>query len=326
MSNIGGRHERILSIYDSLLNGEDFNLNSAADYFCVSKKTIKRDIDDIRNFLSEKQNEKGISSELIYNRKNNTYYLNHDNTLKSKEIFIICKILLESKALCKKEFEVILEKLLKITAQDQDNKLVKDMIANENYHYNEPQHKKKLLDDIWNLSMAIKSCLKIKIKYNRLTKPTYKERVIEPVGIMFSDYYFYLIAFIPEKKTKYPTVYRIDRISEYEISNEKFKVPYSSRFEEGEFRKRVQFMYGGDLLHLEFKYYGESPEAILDRLPTAEIVNKEEGKCIFKAEIFGRGIKPWLLAQADKIEVLKPIELRQEMQDLISNMLCNYMD
>jgi len=108
--------------------------------------------------------------------------------------------------------------------------------------------------------------------------------------------------------------------------NEKFKVPYSSRFEEGEFRKRVQFMYGGDLLHLEFKYYGESPEAILDRLPTAEIVNKEEGKCIFKAEVFGRGIKPWLLAQANKIEVLKPIELRQEMQELISNMLCNYMD
>ena len=35
----------------------------------------------------------------------------------------------------------------------------------------------------------------------------------------------------------YPTIYRIDRIKDYKVLNECFKIPYKDRFEEGEFRK-----------------------------------------------------------------------------------------
>jgi len=45
----------------------------------------------------------------------------------------------------------------------------------------------------------------------------------------------------------YPTIYRVDRLEELEVLNEHFSVPYAERFEEGEFRKRIQFMYGGKL-------------------------------------------------------------------------------
>ena len=37
------------------------------------------------------------------------------------------------------------------------------------------------------------------------------------------------------------------------------------RSAEGEFRKRVQFMYGGRLEHIRFRYTGPSLEAVLDR-------------------------------------------------------------
>ena len=44
---------RVLSIYDKLVRGETVNKISEATWFGVNEKTIQRDIDAIRNFLSQ---------------------------------------------------------------------------------------------------------------------------------------------------------------------------------------------------------------------------------------------------------------------------------
>ena len=63
---------------------------------------------------------------------------------------------------------------------------------------------------------------------------------------MFSEYYFYLAAFIDDDRVKenfnvlndsFPTIYRIDRIQGLKVLEERYRIPYSGRFEEGEFRK-----------------------------------------------------------------------------------------
>ena len=100
----------------------------------------------------------------------------------------------------------------------------------------------------------------------------------------------------------FPTIYRIDRIRSFEVLEEHFRVPYKDRFEEGEFRKRVQFMYGGRLQRIRFKYTGPSIEAVLDRLPTARIVEQNESGWTIQAEVFGKGIDMWLRSQGDYIE------------------------
>lgn len=324
MNYIGGRHDRVLSIYSNLMYGRAVNVKDAAEHYSVSTRTIKRDIDDIRSFLFEQGAENGLYKEVLYDRAKDNYYLTGADKLSSRELFALCKVLLESRAFCKGEFNSLLDKIIEFCANDNDLIHIKDMIANERFHYCEPAHKKAIVDTIWDLSVAIKNHNRIKIVYERLTEPKHKERIIEPVGLMFSDFYFYLAAFIPEKQTQFPTIYRVDRISELRILKENFKVPYSNRFEEGEFRKRIQFMYGGDLLKLEFKYFGESAEAIMDRLPTAEIISKEDGCYTFKAEVFGRGIKPWILSQTDRIEIIKPVELRDEITELLKKMTERY--
>lgn len=73
----------------------------------------------------------------------------------------------------------------------------------------------------------------------------------------------------------YPTIYRIDRIKDLTVTNEHFTLPYKDRFEEGEFRKRVQFMFRGKLRRIKFDYTGYSVEAVLDRFPTAKILNED---------------------------------------------------
>lgn len=127
---------------------------------------------------------------------------------------------------------------------------------------------------------------------------------------MFSEYYLYLLAFIRgiDRKAEFenpddlfPTIYRVDRVQSFHITDEHFQVPYRERFQEGEFRKRMQFMYGGKLQKICFKYTGSSIEAVLDRLLTAEIVEQTEDGWVVKAEIFGKGIYMWLRSQGEYI-------------------------
>jgi predicted DNA-binding transcriptional regulator YafY len=105
---------------------------------------------------------------------------------------------------------------------------------------------------------------------------------------------------------------------------EKFKIPYANRFEEGEFRKRVQFMYAGELVKLQFRYSGNSIEAILDRLPTARVLSEDKDGCVVEAEVYGKGVLMWLLSQGDMVEILKPDSYRSEMKELLEQMLKKY--
>lgn len=41
----------------------------------------------------------------------------------------------------------------------------------------------------------------------------------------------------------FPTIYKIDRIKNFQVLNEHFQLPYRDRFEEREFRKRVQLWF-----------------------------------------------------------------------------------
>lgn len=135
--------------------------------------------------------------------------------------------------------------------------------------------------------------------------------LIQPVGIMFSEYYFYLTALIcaseemPDvPKRPFPTIYRNDRIAEYEILEDHFHVPYANRFEEEEFRKRIPFMFGGELRTIKFLYKGISIEAVLDRFPTAEIMEHTEKGWKIRDEVYGEGVNMWLREQGDMVGVL----------------------
>lgn len=63
-------------------------------------------------------------------------------------------------------------------------------------------------------------------------------------------------------------------------------------------------MYGARLNTVKFEYFGDSVEAILDRLPTAKILNEDEGKYVIQVEVFGIGIDMWVSSQGDLIKVI----------------------
>lgn len=305
---------RILYLYSKLINGETISKSTEADRFGVNKRSIQRDFDELRMFFENQFAEGKSNKKLVYDRSSNTYQLIEDNSslLSNSEILAISKILLESRSMCKDDMQSIINKLLSISVPKKNQTIIKELVANEMLLYIEPQHKKHFIGNMWDIGIAVKEHRKMKIEYQK-PDDMIVERIIKPVGIMFSEYYFYLTTFIDkiDKTTEFtnpddifPTIYRIDRIIDFKLMNDLFDVPYKDKFEEGEFRKRVQFMYGGKLRFIRFKYKGVNPEAVLDRLPTAKIISQDSEGFVISAEVFGDGVDMWLRSQGDMIELI----------------------
>ena len=308
--------ERVLGVYTKLINGSVVYKSEEAANYCVNERSIQRDIDDIRLFLDRKGSEDGIINTIVYDRMAKGYRLEkmYHQKLTNGEILAICKILLDSRAFLKKEMIEILDKLISSCVPDKNKKEVLDLIKNEEFHYVELQHKTRFLDNLWSIGQTIRTSQCIEIDYERIKDGSIVRRKLQPVAIMFSEYYFYLTAFIDDEDVKkgfdvindsFPTIYRIDRIKNLKILNEKYHIPYSDRFEEGEFRKRIQFMYGGKIQKVEFNYSGKDIDAILDRLPTAKILHEMGGVYTISAEVFGKGIDMWFRSQGDMVSEIK---------------------
>lgn len=305
--------DRVLEIYSRLVSGDILSKTELAQQFHVAERSVQRDIDSLRCFFTEQ----GLQQNIVYDKAAKGYRMEitTGSLLNNSEILAVCKVLLESRSMRKDEMIPILDKLIACCVPECSKKAVTKLLANEKYHYVEPHHGCFILNGLWEIGEAVQNHQVMEIEYERLKDPKLVLRRVQPVGIMFSEYYFYLTAFLEEKDgfenpdDVFPTIYRIDRIRKFKILDEHFKVPYKDRFQEGEFRKRIQFMYGGKLERIKFKYTGSSIEAVLDRLPTANAW-EEKNTYIVEAETFGVGVLMWLLSQGSKVEVLSPTVLR----------------
>lgn len=302
----GNKGFRLLSIRERLSKGEWINKAKLAKEYNVTDKTIQRDIDDLRAYLAENALS-AYSGDIKYDKSQNAYYLVQaaQSTLTSQEVLAVGKILLESRAFCKTELDAMLVKLL-VQLTVKERKQVEEIIRNEQFYYVPLQHNKQLLNPVWELSQYIVKSEIVQIAYVRKDGVA-RTHAIKPVSIMFSEYYFYLIAYMADNSKDYPTVFRIDRLDHIKGTGEKFSIPYREKFNEGEFRKRVQFMYSGELRKVTFEFSGSSLEAVLDRLPTAKVLSGHEGTYIIQAEVYGDGIDMWLRSQGEYIKLLDKV-------------------
>lgn len=310
--------DRMLEMYARLAEGKIIYKPEEAVHYKCSPRSIQRDIDDLRSFFHNQSDATGVVQDIIYDRQLKGYKLVPPlrNVLTNQEVFAVLKILLESRSLSRREIEPIIEKLIDCCVPKERKSFVTNLIGSERFHYVPPHHDKDILDTVWHLGEAVKEHWEVEIDYKKPADGTVVHRLLQPAGIMFSEFYFYLAAFIVQSKDNpinfeidkdpCPTIYRIDRIESFNVTNRHFNVPYSNRFEEGEFRKRIQFMYGGRLRKIKFYYKGSFVEPVLDRLPTAEVIGRNEaGHFLITAEVFGNGVDMWLRSQGDLVEVVE---------------------
>ena len=307
--------ERVLNIYDRLLAGEIIHKGAEAERFQVNVRTIQRDLEDIRAYFAENPE---VKLELKYDRNKKGYHLYQRDrkTLTNGEILTVCKILLESQALVKDEMYNIIEKFILSNDPYCDVKRVNHLISNEKFHYLEPKHSKKLVEQIWELSSAITDQQILLVSYHDQATKKLVKRMIQPVGLLCSECNFYLAAYFCNEdactdmlKSECPAVFRLDRLDEYEVLGDHFRVVYKDRFEEGEFKKKLYENFSNKPTMLKFRYTGDDVSRIFMRFPTAEIVEHDQNGWLFSAHTNGVGAIIWLMGQDDKVEILEGAEL-----------------
>lgn len=176
----GDRGLRMLDIFERLNKGERISKRDLTVYYGVGEKTIQRDIEDIRNYLAEKHGYEPDAT-IKYNRGQNCYYLVRFERewLSNQEVLAICKILLESRAFTNEEMNRLLEKLL-AQATPTQRKIVERIIKSESINYIPLQHKKPLVDTLWQVSSAIVQEHPLRFSYTRQDGRT-KERMAKPL-------------------------------------------------------------------------------------------------------------------------------------------------
>lgn len=314
--------QRMLEMLLLALKGEELSNKDLANEYGVSTRTIGRDITEIKNFLADHREITG-HSELEYEHQIKAHKLNmeDDDFLQDQEIMILVEILIGSRAIDYLDLLRIVKKLKRFTTP-KDRQLLENLIAKETYQYKDAQVKiecRNLLENVWKLNKHIKFGKEITIRYMKMNESII-ERRIKPLSIMFTDYYFYLIAVTVSDQEKIPKYYRIDRITNFTEHREALLKDDSLKFDEGELRKKSLLMWPGPERRVVFEFKGPSLQAILDKIPTAKVIDKVDNKYIVEADVYGDGIKMFLLSQGSWVKVLEPESFVCEMRDEIHKM------
>ena len=316
------KQERVLEIFFRCLRGEDVSVQKLADEYEVSTKSITRSINDLKTFLAEHRDLVG-NTELQYSYQDKCYHLHMDEFLSNKELFALVEVMIGARAFSRMELLALTDKLKRFTTTKDRNKL-NELIRKELYHYSEVKHDCDSVQDmLWQLVSCITEKKEITIEYCRMDRAIVTHRLC-PASVMFTDFYFYLIAFAVDGNTEKPLYFRVDRIKNITQHRKSVTITGAPEFDEGLLRKRSLLMWPGKLRTIRFEFTGPSVQAVLDKLPTAKIVEKNAGKYIVEAEVYGDGIKMWLLSQGSWVKVVAPNELVLEIKSEIEKMANQY--
>ena len=317
------RRDRVLEIFFRGLRGEDLSVQRLADEYEVSTKSVTRSLNDLKAFLADHRDLVG-NTELQYSHQDKCYRLYMDEFLSNKELFALVEVMIGARAFSKEELLELTSKLKRFTTPEDRTKL-NELVRKELYHYPEVKHDCDSVQEyLWQLVNCISEKQEISIDYYRMDRKWVTHR-LRPASVMFTDYYFYLIAYMAEGLTDKPYYFRIDRIRQITVHRKRFTTEDTPAFDEGLLRQRSLFMWPGKLQTIRFEFTGPSVQAVLDKLPTAKIIERDGKKYLIEAEVYGNGIKMWLLSQGAWVKVVAPQELVTEMRSSIREMLDKYM-
>ena len=234
------------------------------------------------------------------------------------------KVVLGCRCFQKEDLLNLIAKLKRMTTP-KDREQFENLIRKELYHYHEIKSDcNMVIDYLWKLIQAIEDKQILTITYYKMNREQVK-RKIRPASILFSEYYFYLIAYDADDETCRAKYFRVDRIVSIVTHRERFSLKREYDFDEGDLREKNQFMFPGKTEKIRFSFSGLSVQAILDRLPTAKVVEKNGKESIIEAEVnHGRGIIMYLLSQGAWVKVLSPQSLVDEMREELQKMQSFY--
>jgi predicted DNA-binding transcriptional regulator YafY len=299
----------------------NWDANKFADYFNISVRTFHRD--------KKMMEELGIP---IYYNKNLKEYKILDNfrfkapNLDQKEteaVLLAAKEYQNRSFPMKKELESGLAKVYNSLPEFLKNSMgsyIKnyEVISDPFVDLEEHQNKFELFKN------AINNENRIVINYYSMSSDQTTERKLDPYNLFFNNGAPYLYAFCHLRNEK--RIFRIDRIKDIKITDEHFILPDNFSLAE-ELDNAWGVEQGKEEMEVEVKFTGRAARFVPEYhwSDKQEIEKLGQNEIIFKVKTGSREeIKKWILGYGAEAEVLRPVDLREEMQLEIEKMLNNY--
>lgn len=295
-----------------LLVGETIKQSDWQNDNNITVRSVQRDINDINDAISSSNFPASI--EVSHSENHIVYHLSKSTQLNPKIIITLIKTILSTRAFNNKELNSIIENLLEQVNSD-THKIISQTIKNELSLYTPISHQKPLLDLIWSFSQWIKERTTVQFSYEN-SKGEIRNLSGLPTGLIFDTYYFYAIIHFHETE-HHPArdaQYRLDRFQSVNPIQQHINFPYHDRLEEGKIRQTNNLMQIGNIISVEFEYYG-NPEVVLDKFPISKIKSKKLTNIIKINEVNRNGFKIWALSQGSNIKITFPKDLVAEIMD-----------
>ncbi|CUX45608.1 hypothetical protein BN3590_01532 [Clostridium sp. C105KSO15] len=302
------KNTRVLSLYHQLLTG----IKVRKQTFClengINERSFDRDIEDVRLFLSEMQ----PYCELIYDRIDKIYYLSHTvgSMLSGEESLFFLNVLLAQKNVRSDELIGMLRNLINNTDSSRRNEVCKYLEMK--LKFTKKVTNNAILKMHWDMERAIYNCRLIEIEY-KLEDQKYVMRRVSPVELHFEGGHIYLIAYIVEKTYNSPAFYRLDRIRSFKIINSKYPEIMKEEHLNKDIHSNRYSMLAGEEITVTVKVECIMKKVIDDLFPEHRVVDSNKDSTVFEIRTYKQGFISWLLGQSEKVEVIEPVTLRQEL-------------
>ena len=167
----------------------------------------------------------------------------------------------------------------------------------------------QILDTI---RQAIKENLRIKCKYDG------RDKILSPFGIVYGAN-IYLIGVEGDKPDPY--VYRLHKVTDIELTEEKF---YKGDFDIKEYANRSFGVYQNEIIKVELRFSKEVAEDVLNYNfhPTQKVKQNDDGTVTVKFKASGELEILWhLFRWGDKVQIISPKSLKKEYVEYLENVL-----
>jgi len=213
---------RLLMLYRNLLYGQIIQKDHYVMDACVTDRTFERDLQTLRNCLSEDFS----GDQIVYDHERGGYRLEQVRRLKELSLaegYILIKMLLHDQALRDDELAGFADTILMFLSSS-DQKILKGMITQEILQYTAPRHKQAVLKMIQDLLFIERQQKKICLYYE--IGETREIKAI-PLGVEYTSGSF-LLAIIPEE-LEAGAFCELSKIRSFSLMNERFAMTDTTR-------------------------------------------------------------------------------------------------
>lgn len=316
------RSERIINLLYFIQQRPGVQCNELANLFGASRRTIQRDLHQLRKLGFSIDSSRGQAGGFI---SRGGYYLK-PLTFTGPEalaLFVAARVLLEQEGFpYRADLQSALDKVARVVSP-----------KDENLFWGLEQNISLLVSGLRNygpwgktfksLNDAILNKRRLTIVYSSYSSQCVSERQVDPYHILFRDGFWYLVGYCHTRKET--RIFRIDRINDSSFTEEKFDSPKDFNIQD--YLGKSWRIGKGEDIEVAIKFYPPICRLIREGIwhPSQRLDELPGGEVIFRATVEGNWeVKKWILSWGAAAEVLEPEELRKEIKWELAEMVDKY--